>query len=148
MQTIAIDLTSSWTPSSVTAVASNKSTEVLESSSLLGRRPDMWYDPAVGLVYSIGGLSYNPDGQWYNADVLPRLWGFKPQSNGSVDWKFQSWTTNPQSAGLLSNIAGGLTATTPTGHYNLGGFIDLLDEIDDNGFALEEMFLEINLGTT
>ena len=63
MQTMAIDLTSSWTPSSVMAVATNKSTDVLESSSLLGRRPDMWYDPTVDLVYSIGGWSYNLDGQ-------------------------------------------------------------------------------------
>jgi hypothetical protein len=144
MQTLAIDLTSSWTPSSVTAVTSNKTTEVLESSSLLGRRPDMWYDPTVDLVYSIGSLPYNLDGQDFNSDVVPTLWGFKPQSNGSVDWVSQSSATNPQSAGLVSNIAGGLSATSPTGHNNLGGFIDLPDVVNVNdgvgGLALEEMF--------
>jgi hypothetical protein len=57
-----------------------------------------------------------------------------------VDWKSQSSATNPQSAKLISNIAGGLAATSPTGHYNLGGFIDLSDNTDTNGFALEEMF--------
>ena len=83
----------------------------------------MWYDPTVDLVYSIGGDSYSLDGQPANPNVVPTLWGFKPQSNGSVNWKSQSWTTNPHSAALTSNIAGGLSATSPTGHYNLGGFI-------------------------
>jgi hypothetical protein len=50
------------------------------------------------------------------------MWGFKPQSNGSVNWASQSSTLNTQSAELSSNIQGGLTATSPTGHYNLGGF--------------------------
>ncbi|KAN0071309.1 hypothetical protein V8E54_010740 [Elaphomyces granulatus] len=138
---MAIDLTSSWTTSSVTVVATNKSVEVLESSSLLGRRPDMWYDPTVDLVYSIGGLSYNLDGQMYNADVVPKLWGFKPQSNGSVEWKSQSSASNPQSTVLASNVAAGLSATSPTGHYNLGGFIvDYVKNNDyiDSSHALEE----------
>ncbi|KAN0078795.1 hypothetical protein V8E54_005308 [Elaphomyces granulatus] len=141
MQTMAIDLSSSWTPTSVTVVATNKSTDILGSSSLLGRRPDMWYDPTADSVYSIGGLSYNIDGRTFNPNVVPTLWGFKPQSNGSVDWISQSSITNPQSTKLRSNVAGGLRATSPTGHYNLGGFIDLLDWVEPNGFALEEMLL-------
>jgi hypothetical protein len=137
MQTLAIDLTSPWTPSSVMAIASNKSVDVLESSSLLGRRPDMWYDPTVDLVYSIGGRSYIPNGQSSNPNVVPTLWGFKPQSNGSVNWMNQSSTMNPQSAVWSSNIGGGLGATSPTGHYNLGGcFVDAWD----NSWALREMF--------
>jgi hypothetical protein len=72
---------------------------------------------------------------------VPTLWGFKPQSNGSVEWKSQSSIINPQSAALASNVAGGLSATSPTGHYNLGGFNGT--EID--GFALEEM-LSYNSG--
>ena len=137
MQTIAIDLTSPWTPNSVTVVASNKSAEALESSSLLGRWPDMWYDQTADLVYSIGGLSYNPDGENYatDAEVLPTLWGFNPQGNGSVDWESQS--SNSQGASLRSNIAGGLSATSPTGHYNLGGYIDL--DTAGDCVALEEM---------
>src|SRR6266487_4616853 len=107
MQTLAIDLTSSWTPSTVTAVASNKSTNVLQSSSLLSRRPDMWYDPTVDIVYSIGGAPYGLNGATFNLDVVPTWWGFKPQSNGSVNWEAQFPGTNPQSAGLASNIAGG-----------------------------------------
>ncbi|KAN0083556.1 hypothetical protein V8E54_002644 [Elaphomyces granulatus] len=99
-----------------------------------------WYGLNTNSSMVFSGLSYGLDGQIYNPDVVPTLWGFKPQSNGSVDWKSQSSTTNPQSAKLISNIAGGLAATSPTGHYNLGGFIDLSDNIDNNGFALEEMF--------
>ena len=134
---MAIDLTSSWTTSSVTVVATNKS-EVLESSSLLGRRPDMWYDPTVDLVYSIGGSSYSIDA-FFNPSVVPTLWGFKPQSNGSVEWESQ------QSAVLASNIAGGLSATSPTGHYNLGGFINLSNDVENKGFGLDEM-LSYNSG--
>jgi hypothetical protein len=145
MQTMAIDLTSSWTTSSVTVVATNKSAKVLESSSLLGRRPDMWYDPTVDLVYSIGGLSYSADGPVFNPNVAPTLWGFKPQSNGSVEWESQSSTINPQSAVLASNVVGGLSATSPTGHYNLGGFIDLSDDVENDGFGLDEM-LSYNSG--
>jgi hypothetical protein len=134
---MAIDLRSPWTPSSVTVVATNKSTNILESSSLLGRRPDMWYDPTVDLVYSIGGDSYSLNGS-ENPNVVPTLWGFKPQSNGSVYWKSQSSTTNPNSAGLTSNVAGGLSATSPTAHYNLGGFFNL-GYVDFEIFRLEEM---------
>jgi hypothetical protein len=103
----------------------------------------MWYDPTVDLVYSIGGLSYNLDGQLYDADVVPTLWGFKPQSNGSVEWKSQSSASNPQSTVLASNVAAGLSATSPTGHYNLGGFIvDYVKNNDyiDSSHALEELF--------
>jgi hypothetical protein len=126
MQTMAIDLTSSWNPSSVTVIATNKSTD---SSSLFARRPDMWYDPTVDLVYSLGGWFYNLNGQWVNTDITPTLWGFKPQSNGSVDWNSQSIK-----GGLTSNIAGGLSSTSPTGHFNLGGYDQNLN------LALEEMF--------
>src|SRR5882762_2217273 len=129
-----IDLTSPWTPSSVTVVATDKSIDILESSSLLAMDPDMWYDPTVDLVYFIGGLS--------NGSNVPTLWGFKPQSNGSVYWKSQSSTMNPESAGLTSNITGGLSATSPTAHYNLGGY-SYSD--DGEGFPLGEM-LSYNSG--
>jgi hypothetical protein len=92
----------------------------------------------VDLVYSIGGQSYGLVGV-FNPNVVPTLWGFKPQNNASVEWKSQS------SAVLASNVAGGLTATSPTGHYNLGGFIALSDNVDDGAFALEEM-LSYNSG--
>jgi hypothetical protein len=109
------------------AVASNKSADFLQSKS---RRPDMWYDPTVDLVYSMGGWSYDPN-------VVPTLWGFKPQSNGSVNWMSQSSTLNHHSATWSSNIEGGLTATSPKGHYNLGGFANGGAE---NEWALGEMF--------
>ena len=139
MQTMAIDLTSSWNTSSVTAVVTNKSTDVL-NSSLIGKRPDMWYDQTVDLVYSTGGQSYDlSDGSINNPNVVPTLWGFKPQSNGSVEWKSQSSTM------LASNVGGGLSATSLTGHYNLGGFIALSEDNESDAFVLEEM-LSYNSG--
>ena len=142
---MAIDLTSSWNTDSVTAVVTNKSTNVLLNSSLIGKRPDMWYDQTVDLVYSTGGQSYNLNGSIFNTNVEPTLWGFKPQSNGNVEWKSQSSTINAQSAVLISNVGGGLSATSPTGHYNLGGFIALSESVENDGFALEEM-LSYNFG--
>ena len=73
-----------------------------------------------------------------NPTVVPTLWGFNPQSNGSVEWESQS-SINPQSAVLASNVAGGLSATSPAENYNLGGFIDLSDNIENDGFGLDEM---------
>jgi hypothetical protein len=141
---MAIDLTSSWNTSSVTVVASNKSTDILDGS-LLGRRPDMWYDQTVDMVYSIGGQTYNLDAAPFNPNVVPTLWGFKPQSSGSVEWESQSSTTNLQSAVLANNVGGGLSATSPTGHYNLGGFIAFSEFVEYDAFALEEM-LSYNSG--
>jgi hypothetical protein len=46
---------------------------------------------------------------------------------------------------LISNVGGGLSATSPTGHYNLGGFIALSESVENDGFALEEM-LSYNFG--
>ena len=107
----------------------------------------MWYDQTVDLVYSIGGQSYIQldDGLWFNPNVVPTLWGFKPQSNGSVEWKSQSSTINHQSAVLASNVGGGLSATSPTGHYNLGGFIAISEHVENEALALEEM-LSYNSG--
>jgi hypothetical protein len=145
MQTMAIDLTSSWTTSSVTVIATNKSTDVL-NSSLIGKRPDMWYDKTMDLVYSIGGQSYDLNNNSpFNPNVMPTLWGFKPQSNGSVQWESQSSTISPQGAILARNVGGGLSATSPTGHYNLGGFIAFSEFVEYDAFALEEM-LSYNSG--
>ena len=82
------------------------------------------------------------DGPFYNPNIVPTLWGFNPQSNGSVEWESQSSIINPQSAVLASNVAGGLSATSPAGHYNLGGFIDLLDDVENN----EDEMLSYNSG--
>jgi hypothetical protein len=74
----------------------------------------------AAILHSMASWPYGPNG-FSNPNVVPTLWGFKPQSNGSVNWTSQSSTLNTQSAKLSSNIQGGLTATSPTGHYNLGG---------------------------
>ena len=75
----------------------------------------MWYNPAVNMVYSASGDFYIFGGDAFNLDVAPSLWGFKPQSNGSVVWEVQS-------SNITSNVAGASTATSPAGHISLGGY--------------------------
>lgn len=107
---MAIDLSSSWTTSSVVAVTSNKTNNIP-----IARGPDMWYDPTTDMVYMAGGFLYTFGRDQYNFDTPPSLWGFKPQSNGSVNWRVQP-------SNITTNVAGALTATSPTTHMSLGGF--------------------------
>jgi hypothetical protein len=115
-QTIAIDLSKSWTTSNVSPVLTNKS-----SSVPLARRADMWYDQAADLVYSMGGWHYNISGPWFLEADPVELWGFKPSPGGSVDWQLQPWSSDPSKNRVAANVFGSLTANSPEGHYSLGG---------------------------
>jgi hypothetical protein len=81
----------------------------------------MWYDQSADFVYSMGGWNYNFNGPFYVEDAPVDLWGFKPSSNGSVNWQRQPWSSDPSTNRIAANIFGGLTATSPKAHYSLGG---------------------------
>jgi hypothetical protein len=115
-QTISIDLSKSWTTSNVSPVITNKS-----SSVPLARRADMWYDQKADFVYSMGGWHYNKSGPLYLEPDAVELWGFKPSSGGSVDWQLQPWSSDPLKNRVTANVFGSMTATSPKGHYSLGG---------------------------
>jgi hypothetical protein len=92
----------------------------------LMRWPDLYYDPTKDIVYSLGGNPYQLNGVSYNLNTPVQLWGFKP-GDGHANWELQQ-TGPTQSFPLTSNVAGALTATSPTGHYSLGGYINFQQE--------------------
>lgn len=132
---MAFDLSTSWTTDSVTPVLTNKTESVP-----LARRPDLWYDPIAGMVFSMGGWAYAFGGQWWQDNTPVSLWGFKPQSNGVVEWQEQPWSPKEGAANLSSNIVGGLATSSSKAHYNLGGSIVLQPKVGtDNAQSLQEM---------
>jgi hypothetical protein len=110
----------------------------------------MWYDEKVDMVYSMGGISYEFGGFPFDIETPTHLWGFKPSSDGSVKWEIQNFSPNSQSATLGKSPTGGaLKATTPTGHYALGGYIEWVNVQPDGAFYAElamEQFFTYNSG--
>lgn len=121
MQTIAIDLSIDWDTTSVNATKVTNRTTAMSPM----RRPDLYYDPTKNLVYSLGGDPYQINGNPFNYSQPVQLWAFEPQSDGSVTWALEQGVTT-QSFPLTTNVVGGLTATSSTGHFNLGGYMDVL----------------------
>jgi hypothetical protein len=83
------------------------------------RLPDLYYDPTKNFVYSLGGSAYQLNGYAYDFDVPVQLWGFQ-LDNGHANWELQD-TGPSQNFPLTSVVQHALTATSPKGHYNLGG---------------------------
>lgn len=132
---MAFDLSTSWSTNSVSPVLSNKTESVT-----LARKPDMWYDPIADTVYSMGGYAYTFGGQWWRDDTPVSLWGFKPQSNGAVEWQEKPWSPKQGATNLSSNIVGGLTVSSSNTHYNLGGSILLEPKLaSDKAQSLQEI---------
>lgn len=136
MQTIAIDLTKDWATTSIRAGVTTVTNRTTAMSPM--RRPDMYYDPTRNLVYSLGGDPYQVDGATYNLSQPTQLWAFEPQADGSANWELEQGGTT-QTFPLTSNVRGGLSATSSTGHYNLGGFIDFAQGNDIGSVALPSM---------
>lgn len=90
------------------------------------------------MIYSAGGDFYVFGGSPFNLDVTPVLWGFRPQSNGSVVWEAQS-------SNITSNVAGASTATSSTCHFSLGGYKVVGSPSSPQIIAMEE-FLSFNFG--
>jgi hypothetical protein len=99
--------------------------------------PDLYYNPTKDIVYALGGDAYELNGGNYNTSVPVQLWGFKP-GDGNANWELQEvGPTNDFP--LSSNVAGGLTATSPKGHYNLGGYVTLGPDTSVNLLALTDL---------
>ncbi|OBT90273.1 hypothetical protein VE02_01270 [Pseudogymnoascus sp. 03VT05] len=123
-QTFAIDLTKTWSTSSVDAKTSNQSADFRPS-----RRPEMFYDSIHEMVYCYGGEYYSPtfgsdgDSILYDANVKPEVWGFTPPANGYVMWSLQFAKSISDSFVLDSSVAQAFTASSSTNHYSLGGMM-------------------------
>ena len=71
--TLSIDLSQSWTVSTVGALLTPKT-----SGMTLVRRPYMWYDPVSNFVYERGGWAYNENSY--------SVWSFQPDGHGGLNW--------------------------------------------------------------
>lgn len=106
-QTLAIDLSTSWTNSSVTAIV-NSCPDQMQTV----RRPVLWYNAHSNFVYEWGGWPYDD-----NHDSW--LWSFQPDGKGG-----SAWTQNPAPASsgqTLTAPAGASWVSTSTALYSLGG---------------------------
>ncbi|OBT61174.1 hypothetical protein VE03_09452 [Pseudogymnoascus sp. 23342-1-I1] len=140
-QTFAIDLTKSWSTSTVDAIVSNHS-EAFKPS----RRPEIFYDAIHNVVYSYGGTYYSPnfteDHTIYAANVEPEVWGFTPPESGSVNWSLQFAKSLAESFPLTSSVENALTASSNKKHYSLGGTITYRLDADANGAVPIQMVME------
>ncbi|OBT98643.1 hypothetical protein VE01_03598 [Pseudogymnoascus verrucosus] len=121
-QTFAIDLSKSWSTSTVDAIISNHAEEFKPS-----RRPEIYHDTIHNVVYSYGGAYYSAnfkdDHVTYEANVTPEVWGFTPPENGNVNWSRQFAKSISDSFPLTSSIEYALTTSSDKKHYSFGGTI-------------------------
>ena len=108
--TTSIDLSTSWTNSTVSANSIDRPSDMKTS-----RRPLLWYNAENHNVYEWGGWTYDGNtGQ--NEDLT---WTFSPDGRGGAVWTpFPAPTVegNPLTASF-----GASTVTASTGFYALGG---------------------------
>lgn len=90
------------------------------------------------MVYALGGMPYSVAGGYTNSSEQVQLWGFEPETHGSLSWELQaigSTATFP----LDEVVSGALTASSPTNHYSLGGYSNSdgggLDELISYNFT-------------
>jgi hypothetical protein len=108
-QTFAIDLSQSWTPSTVSVVVNDR-----PAAYIGARSPVLWYDSVSNTVYSYGG--------WPYATSPVKVWGFKPGTDGSLDWSVKYLQGDGSSFSDLTRASTGLTAVSDKAFYYMGGY--------------------------
>lgn len=116
-ETWAIDLTQSWSTTSVSATVFNKSDEILPM-----RRPDLFYNPVSQNVYTLGGEPYTINGSSFNGSVKPQFWSFSTENQPTVKWENAYPTLPEDSYQIAADPAMALTATSESEHFSLGGY--------------------------
>lgn len=121
-QTLAIDLSTSWTNSSLNLISTKR-----PDGAIPLNRQTLWWDEKRKTVYCFGGeKSYgNPVGNSYSTPP-ESIWEFTPDSNGkgSGNW---TQTIGPASTQAfpsdLVRVAGGISAHDDSNAYYLGGYV-------------------------
>ncbi|OBT40559.1 hypothetical protein VE00_08585 [Pseudogymnoascus sp. WSF 3629] len=131
-QTFAIDLSKSWSTSTVEAIASNHAEEFKPS-----RRPEIYHDTIHNVVYSYGGAyfsaNFKDDHVVYEANVTPEVWGFTPPESGnSISDSFP----------LTSSVEYALTTSSDKKHYSFGGTITYRVDADGGEGVPVQMVME------
>jgi len=114
-QTLAIDLSFSWTNSTVDFVATNKSSAPSINFQAL------WHDPDENVLYSFGGESTWLPPISGNPPPLS-VWKFAPDDRGGGRWSENTTSSDPPfSDGLIRPFGGSTTSSNNTAFY-LGGY--------------------------
>ncbi|OBT63644.1 hypothetical protein VE03_07295 [Pseudogymnoascus sp. 23342-1-I1] len=142
--TYVIDLTKSWTTSTLTGTGYTR-----DNSFAPARRPQLYYDESHDMVYSQAGQAYGsllkPAGLFSYAP--PTIWGFKPddKADGTVTWSEQYITSAEKNFESLpgtlysytSNTENALWTSSDKKHYSLGGSIGFLSNASDTSTRRE-----------
>ncbi|OBT84970.1 hypothetical protein VE02_06663 [Pseudogymnoascus sp. 03VT05] len=130
--TYVIDLTKSWTTSTLTGTGYTRN-----SSFAAARRPQIFYDESHDMVYSEDGQVY---GSLLRPTELfsyaaPQVWGFKPddKTDGTVTWTEQYSKVLTPTYPYISSVDNALWASSEKKHYSLGGSIGFLFNASDLG---------------
>lgn len=130
--TYVIDLTKSWTTSTLTGTGYTR-----DRSFAAARRPQLFYDESHDIVYSQAGQVY---GSLMRPTELfsyaaPQVWGFKPddKADGTVTWSEVYSESLTPSYPYVSSVENALWASTDKKHYSLGGSIGYLSNSSDTG---------------
>lgn len=123
--TYVIDLTKSWTTSTLTGTGYTR-----DSSFAAARRPQLFYDESHDMVYSEAGQVYGSllrPTQLFSY-AAPQVWGFKPdgKTDGTVSWTEQYSKSLTTTYPYVSSVDNALWASSEKKHYSLGGSIGFL----------------------
>ncbi|KFX94138.1 hypothetical protein O988_06458, partial [Pseudogymnoascus sp. VKM F-3808] len=133
-QTYLIDLTKSWTTSTLTGTGYTR-----DSSMAAARRPQLFYDESHDTVYSQAGSVY---GSLMRPTELfsyapPQVWGFKPDDkpDGTVTWteEYSKALSPATTYPYISSVENALAASSEKKHFSLGGSIGFLFNSSDTG---------------
>jgi hypothetical protein len=93
---------------------------------MLTRDATMWYNAPSNMVYWYGGMPY--------ATMQPAVWGFSPNTQGTVAWS-ESYSAGIGKTATGSTTFNGFTETvgasyaySPTTYYALGGYTNSLTD--------------------
>jgi hypothetical protein len=123
--TYVIDLTKSWTTSTLTGTGYTR-----DSSFAAARRPQLFYDESHDMVYSEAGQVYGSllrPTQLFSY-AAPQVWGFKPdgKTDGTVSWTEQYSKSLTTTYPYVSSVDNALWTSSEKKHYSLGGSIGFL----------------------
>ncbi|KFY26049.1 hypothetical protein V493_04293 [Pseudogymnoascus sp. VKM F-4281 (FW-2241)] len=140
--TYAIDLTKSWTTSTVEGTGYPR-----DKSWAPVRRAHLYYDESHDMVYSQAGQLYGSllTPVKPHTYTPPEVWGFKP--DGTVTWSIQYSRSLTPTFPYVSNVENALWASTDKKHFSLGGSIGYLYSGGSRGELAMNQFLTYDYET-
>jgi len=130
--TLSIDLTQSWTVSTVNALLASKPSDMTTV-----RRPYLWYDPVSNFIYERGGWAYTENSY--------SLWSFQPDGHGGVVWNVLQ--DNSVAEQYTSTVFSAFTASNAQ-FYSLSGVVSSETTVNGLVNTTVEGLLTYDFGTS